>query len=244
MRKNKYNELDSKIRSLKKRQDEINDIQRNNCWAELDEPEPHGWYIRLSLRSDIANRADADTIEEVVSLIERKCWSKNKSLGYRSNGSVCTVTGLRNWQEYTPWCGYYGSSYGIDIETYKHLRPEVQRWFSPPEFLDYWGRGWCDCNVPIWYWDRYFERCYATHYKEIQPDLISEDDYIDNHIDSCYWDKSRKYEWRTYPKRTLCIYTRSRRASNKKVMNNMKQYDYDDSLANFHDYERNSWCWD
>ena len=66
MKKDKYEERQEKIRSLKRRQGEISHALRNDCWVELEEPEKHGWYIRMVMRKDIANRTDADTFQKVI----------------------------------------------------------------------------------------------------------------------------------------------------------------------------------
>lgn len=243
MKKNKYDERESEFRTLKRRQWEIYDIQRNQCWAELDEPEPYGWYVVAVLRDDISRRADADTIQEALDLVKRPCWTREKRTGFRWKGHTCTITGKRDWQEYTPWGGsyYHSYSYSIDYNNWVKLRPEVRRWFTPPAYIDYWGRGWCECNIPTWFWGVKFERCMATHYLEIDTDLQSEDAWIDNHIDGKFY-KEERMEWRTYPKRNP--YTSKQRAHNKHVLNKMKQYGWDDSVAEFHPRKDDKWDWD
>jgi len=243
MKKNKYDKRDSEIRSLRRRQDEIFDAQRRDCWVELEEPEKHGWYVVACLRKDISNRADSDTIEEALSLVGGNCWTRDKKTGYRWKGHSCTVTGKRDWQEYTPWKGsYHDHYYGISYAKWETLRPEVRRWFTPPTHLDWWGRGYCYCNIPIWFWDVKFERCWATHYQAIDTELQSEDAWIDNRLDGEYYDDSRESEWRTYPQRNP--YTGKQRAHHKQTLNKIKQYDWDDSVAEFNNKVDNKWDWD
>lgn len=246
MRKNKYDELDQKIRSLRKRRGEIWDAQRNDCWVELEEPEKHGWYIRMVMRSDIARRADADSIQEVIDLVERRIWVSQKVTGRRVKGKYCKYTKRHNWEEYFPWKSYYfehHNHYGVSYWYYEnHLSDQAKKWFDVPKQLDYWGRGFCPCNIPDWFWERKFERCWATHYQELDSELISEEKWIDNKLWGNYYDDAQRTDWRTYPKRNP--YTSRQRANSKQVLRKMKQYGWDDSVAEFNDKYDNKWDWD
>ena len=247
MKKNKYDERQQEIRSLQRRQDEISHAQRNNCWVELEEPEKHGWYIRMVMRPDVARRGDVDSIQEVIDIVEREIWVKNKVTGRRARGHYCQHTKKANWEEYFPWKDHngYPANYGVPFWYYKeHLSADAKKWFDKPLFIDYWGRGWCSCNAPDWFWERKLERCWATHYQEIDTELEKEDVWIDNTLDSKkYYKATRKDQWRNYPQGGRNIYTREVRAQNKQALIKIAQFDYDDTVAYFRKGEECTWDW-
>ena len=145
-----------------------------------------------------------------------------------------------------PWTGdhWYDQQYGITYERWLTLRPEVRRWFNKPTTLDYWGRGWCECDIPTWFWEVKFERCWATHYQVIDTELQVEDAWIENTLESRRYHnaKERVFGWRHYPKRNP--YTSKQRANNKHVLGKIKQFDYDDSVAQFNTKVDDKWDWD
>ena len=250
MKKNKYDERNQEIRSLEMRSSDISKMQRENCWVELEVPEKHGWYIRMVMRSDIANRVDADTFQSVIDLVERPQWNKRKKTGVRHKGNTCHITGKRDWEELFPWSNTrFGSGchYGVSYEKWVTLRPEVKRWFTPPTHLDYWGRGWCTCNIPVWHWERKLERCYATHYKVLDTELESEGAWIDNKLwsNSKYYGKSKNaFRCSGAPKWFVKDRNRQLREKNKQTIRTMKQFGYDEDSAEFSKYVHDAaWLW-
>lgn len=261
MRKNKYDDLNQKLRAYKEKANELWEAQIRDCWVELEEPEKHGWYVVAKLRKDIANRVDAEDIEAVMNYVTRRIWTKEKVFGQRQKGNKCSLTGKIDWIEFLPWRDDVYSStsyvrhesdrsegYGVEYRYWENMNPKYKKWFNPPVSVDYWGRGWCECNIPTWYFERDFERCWATHYEVLRPELKEQEDWYNDKVDVQYYGYNGENCWHNHgPKDYRKQINRQFRAKCKQTLKKLKNYGYDEDYCDNVSFPGNpknaSWYW-
>ena len=117
--------------------------------------------------------------------------------------------------------------YGIGYKAYLSLSTEAKKWFNAHYDFGPWGGVFFYCNVPENFWVRKLEKSYATHYQVLDTDLLSEDAWIDDRLESEFYEKSWKAHDRVPNSYRKCD-NRSTRAKNKNAVRRLKQYDYDE----------------
>lgn len=143
-----------KIR-LQKEEAELDAIQRNQNWIELEKPYISGYYKVFDLRSDIKNRDDAWVFYECINLVGTKCWWKDKTFKRKVKKG--------KYEYVSPGFGL------ISEETYVSLHPAVKKCFSEIDhYHKYWSpfRKQYSCNVPFYFFVTKIKPRWITHYKE------------------------------------------------------------------------------
>lgn len=148
---------------------ELNEIQRNQNWIELDVPYKDGYYKFHDLRDDIKNREDAWVFKECLRLVGHRIWARDKSFKIKK--------GKGKYEYLYPGFGE------ISEDTYKNLHPAVKKYFSEVSpYSKRWNpfRKYYACTVPSYYFVEKIKPRWITHYKEIDSVILQREAELDD----------------------------------------------------------------
>ena len=213
--------------------DELNKIQRNQNWIELEHPYKSGYYKEYDLRDDIKNRQDAWVFFECIKLVGRVAWWKDRSFKRK--------LGKGKYEYILPGFGL------IKEEVYISLHPAVKKYFSE---INPWHKNYnpfrksYECVVPFYYFVEKITPRWITHYKEFDSVIIKRENELEDYLSSKkFWGIG----WRSgsnAPKDFRKTYHRSDRLHSKQTI--YKNLMCDDEFGKYeHRYNhRHSARWD
>ena len=211
---------------------ELEKIQSNSNWVELEHPYKKGYYKTFDLRSDIKNREDAWVFYECIELVGTKAWWKNRSFKKK--------IGKGKYEYINPEFGR------ISEDVYKTLKPAVKKYFTE---LSYWEKYWnpfrkvYKCIAPSYYFvDKIIPR-WITHRLETESslerricekeDYLKKDEILAIRYGSC-----------NAPKSYCKAYNRSDRRHNKHAVNKNVSIGGDFDAFEYRYGHRHSARWD
>lgn len=213
---------------------ELEKIQDNQNWIELEKPYKDGYYKVWDLRDDIKNRDDAWVFYKCIKLVGERVWNRDKSFKKKVRKG--------KYEYVSPGFGY------ISERVYEDLEPEVKKYFykityGDKDYNSFWPR--YRCMVHTYFFVTKIKARWITHYKEI-------DSVIESQINEKYDELSSKkfYDvqiWRDAnpPKDFIKPYHRSDRRNSKQTVYKNMMFGGDE----FDNYEyryhhKNSASWD
>ena len=213
---------------------ELEKIQDNQNWIELDKPIKNGYYKVWDLRDDIKNRDDAWVFYECIRLVGERIWYRDKSFRKKIRKG--------KYEYVSPGFGY------ISDKVYDGLVPAVKKHFVELSFYDknynhYFKR--YKCTVHSYYFVEKVKAKWITHYKEVDSVIESkinekrDELWSKKFYDVQIWSDANPPKWFIKP------YHRSDRRNSKQTVRKNMNFGVDD----FSDYEyryhhKNSARWD
>lgn len=143
---------------------------RNVTWIPYDKPIKDGWYVKLRLTKQAANRMDSDKLQTAINMCHPKSFViKDKKDHRRSLKNPKKKDRVQaSWGSYNNRA-VVGSLYGIHAHIYDELDDEeLKSWFIYQEASGHywWSKDHYICTVPEYYYEIVYKRRYVTHYAE------------------------------------------------------------------------------
>lgn len=184
------------------------EARRKLGYKPLDEPVHHGYNAKWTLRSDVANREDADNYQEVIDNYGIEVWSKKKdfkkwSYKFRRNVDV------------------YPSFKDINVGEYEKLSQKIKKFFTIRRDTKAWGgveRIYYEVNIPVYFLVMKVRKNYRTHYKVLDEVLLQEKAEIEGALWGKFYDMRVGYYNRSSKKWLKKFTSRSNRAKNKATL--------------------------
>ena len=92
--------------------------------------------------------------------------------------------------------------------------------------------------MPEYYWNRKFEKCYATHYQELDSELESELDWIDNRLYGEFYEDNN-YGYGGAKKFFVNCANRTLRQKSKNAIKKMGDLYYEEDSIDFSPFVKN-----
>ncbi len=220
MSQNTKKESYKKYLELRRREDEIDEAQRNLGYVELEEPIHHGYLAFFVLRDDIARRENSGELADLLKRFSTVPWSRTKDfVERRKKRSHVIVPQLIELDE--------REFLKLPIKTQEHFR---MTW------IKYYGgyrKGYI-LDFPSYYMVIKKKKDYITHRKVIDGVLEAEERFIRDKI----WEI--KYQSSPFKESSMKPYSKAknkseRRADNAILKNIVKSFEYLDFYDTIHD---------
>ncbi|BAO75730.1 hypothetical protein [Winogradskyella sp. PG-2] len=216
------------VRRLINRQWEICQQQRALGYIELNEPIRHGWYKEIVITEKTDRYKNKAAILELYDIIERYYWGRTKE------------EAEKKWLNQTSLHLIYKEFPTLSKKTFNKLSYKAQRLCTPFLYRDGFKklRVRFYIRIPKGSYRIKYSRAYITHRKRIDPNLISEDDYIDSLLQrkGYYNIKEGFYPWKN--DWNLSNY-KQEKLRTKKQLKALKKYMLEDVLNETISWERN-----
>lgn len=176
------------VRRLRKRQCEIRKLNHDLGYIELDKPIRHGWYKEIIITEKADRYKNKAAILELYDKIERYYWGRTKE-----EAEKC-------WLKQTSIHNIHKEFPTLSKRQFNKLSYKAQRLCTAFQY-----RNACKklrvrfyVRIPKGAYRIKYSRAYITHRKRIDPNLISEDDFIDSLLlrNGYYNIKEAFYPWK------------------------------------------------
>ncbi|AUC74613.1 hypothetical protein [Olleya sp. Bg11-27] len=156
------------VRRLQKRQQEIWKLQRALGYTKLDKPIRHGWYKEIVMTNRIEIYRNKDLILEIYEKLEKAFWAKTKEKA------------AFKWQHQTSIHLIYKDIPTLSKRQFNKLSDGAKQLCIPFEYYTRKQklRTRFYTKIPKGSYKIKFTRAYITHRQRIDPEIISETDYI------------------------------------------------------------------
>ena len=216
------------VRRLLNRQWEICKLQRKLGYIELEKPIRHGWYKEIIITEKADRYKNKAAILELYDIIERYYWGRtkeetekkwlNQTSKYLIHKGFPTLSKKQfNKLSYKAQCL-------CTVFQYRNERKKLRFRFY--------------IRIPKGAYKIKYARAYITHRKRIDPNLISEDDFIDSLLSKkgYYNIKESFYPWKNDWNLTD---EKQEKLRTKKHLKALKKYAIEDVIRDNISWERN-----
>lgn len=216
------------VRRLLNRQWEICKLQRALGYIELEKPIRHGWYKEIVITEKADRYKNKAAILELYDIIERYYWGRTKE------------EAEKKWLNQTSKYLIYKGFPTLSKKQFNKLSYKAQCLCTAFQFRNDRKklRVRFYIRIPKGAYRIKHARAYITHRKRIDPNLISENDFIDSLLQrkGYYSIKEAFYPWRD--DWNLSNY-KQEKLRTKKQLKALKKYKLEDVLNETISWERN-----
>lgn len=186
--KHRKGQKEKEVRWLLKRQSEIWKLQRDLGYIKLKEPIRHGWYKEIVITEKVERYKNKAAILELYNKIERYYWGRTKE------------EAENKWLNQTSKHLIYKGFPTISKKQFNKLSYKAQCMCTSYQFRNENKklRVRFYIRIPKGAYKIKHARAYITHRKRIDPNLISEDEFIDSQLlrKGYYNIKEAFYPWK------------------------------------------------
>ena len=174
------------IRQIEKRRDELYENLRKLGFEKLEQPIRHGWYRVLIITDDVQNHKNKAAILEIYKNIITEFWGSTKR---------------RAQYEWDKRCSLFMISRDkptISRRHYLKLSDTAKRYCVPFQYRTVHGHKKTRfyVNFPKSCARFQFQRCYITHRRRIDPEIISEIEFLNSQLTrKKYYDLHKASYW-------------------------------------------------
>ena len=219
------------IRRLRKRQNKLYREHWNLGYIKLEKPIRHGWYRELIITEDVWNYKNAEAILEIHKEITSAYWGSTKEKAQEEWDKQCSLFMISKDKP------------TISLKQFYRLSEAAKAYCVVFRYKSIFGkkRTRFYVNFPKSCTRFQFTRCYITHRKKIDPNMMSEIDFLEAKLNSKeYYNLDRGYNncdsWWNWYRRT------ERRKRNRKTKQNLrmlKRESIEDLIKEEVSWERN-----
>lgn len=186
---------------------ELEEIQDNQNWIELEKPVKNGYYKVWDLRDDIKNRDDAWVYYECIRLVGERVWHKDKTFKRKLRKG--------KYEYVSPGFGY------ISDKVYETLLPAVKKHFVELGVYDrnynhYYKR--YKCIVHTYYFVEKVKPKWITHYREVDSVIEKKINEKRDELDGKKFYDVQLWKRSNPPKDFIKPYHRSDRRNSKQTV--------------------------
>ena len=214
------------VRRILKRQREIYKELRNLGYRKLEKPIRHGWFKEIVITQNVERYKNRAAIEELFNKVERAYWGRTKELAERKWGNRMSKHLIyKDFPTLSKKQFNKLSEPSKAMCTSFYYRNEAKKLK-----LRFYIR------IPKGTYRIKFTRAYVTHSKRIDPNLLSEDSFLENKLlRSGYYEIIRKiYNWKYYDETEV----KRKRRKVKSQMKALKQHSIEKLIKEEISWER------